>query len=796
MKTSFLYLACCLMLGLGSIASPCFAQPAAPSDNKVAVMRSVDSLRVNRLMKLSQLWGNIKYFHPYLAYREINWDSAFAAAVPKVEAASTPAEYAAAVQSMLTVLGDPATSVKPLSLSTQPKQLNTLGTTNGEASPTFKYTADSLLVVTVSNYTDLEDVGASLQKFQTIGGLALTAKGVLFDFRSGAQVASEEDYLSYVFQGFSKYLTASPVRTLAERRRMHEGFTPHNGVTSGSYASAFVTRQSRLLPALSGATTKPVVFLVNGNAAVPGDALALQSENKAIVISEGDMTDAGAVSTTLLKMGEGVTAEYRLGEFVYPDGTTGFQPDLILALSAAGEQNAAYQKALSLLRNFKPLPSKRSALMHTATSKPDSAYAATPYPDRGYRLLAAAHIWTVINYFFPYKDLIGEDWNEVLRTFIPKVLEAKDATAYHLGVAEMVSHIYDTHGFIRSKILTAYYGQSKPPFSTRIVENMPMVDNIFDSAAAAGIHIGDLLLKVDNETAQARLKRLETYIAASTSPRRTYSANFRLLTGNDSSFSTFTLQSASGTVKDFRLQRLKRYSSNFTPPPSDTLKLLAGGNIGYVNLELLPVSQVDVMFEKFKDTKAIVFDMRGYPQGTAWPIAPRLTPRERVAAAQFYRKNVTDPDRDDVSETPDKTIFYFTQYLPKTDKPRYTGKTVMLIDERTQSQAEHTGLFFEAANGTKFIGSPTSGANGDVTNFNVPGGITISFSGQGVRHSDGRQLQRVGLQPDVFVRPTLAGLRAGKDEVLDAAIAYLSASPNAKKLLRRPVSAKPASASR
>jgi hypothetical protein len=29
----------------------------------------------------------------------------------------------------------------------------------------------------------------------------------------------------------------------------------------------------------------------------------------------------------------------------------------------------------------------------------------------------------------------------------------------------------------------------------------------------------------------------------------------------------------------------------------------------------------------------------------------------------------------------------------------------MLIDERTQSQAEHAGLFFEAANGTIFIGS-------------------------------------------------------------------------------------------
>jgi hypothetical protein len=43
-----------------------------------------------------------------------------------------------------------------------------------------------------------------------------------------------------------------------------------------------------------------------------------------------------------------------------------------------------------------------------------------------------------------------------------------------------------------------------------------------------------------------------------------------------------------------------------------------------------------------------------------------------------------------------------------------------------------------------------------------------------VRHADGRQLQRIGLVPDVKVTPTIAGIRAGKDEVLERAIQYLS----------------------
>ena len=46
----------------------------------------------------------------------------------------------------------------------------------------------------------------------------------------------------------------------------------------------------------------------------------------------------------------------------------------------------------------------------------------------------------------------------------------------------------------------------------------------------------------------------------------------------------------------------------------------------------------------------------------------------------------------------------------------------------------------------------------------------MSFSGHDIRHADGRQLQRVGLHPDVEVRPTLKGVQSGRDEVLDRAL--------------------------
>jgi len=98
----------------------------------------------------------------------------------------------------------------------------------------------------------------------------------------------------------------------------------------------------------------------------------------------------------------------------------------------------------------------------------------------------------------------------------------------------------------------------------------------------------------------------------------------------------------------------------------------------------------------------------------------------------------------------------------------------MLVDERTAAEAEQTALLLEAANHTVAIGSPSAGSNGDPTNFVLPGGITVSFSGHDIRHANSGQLQRLGLQPEVRVAPTLQGIRQGRDEVLEKALAYLA----------------------
>ncbi len=70
---------------------------------------SAEDARIARLAGLAKVWGTVKYFHPFLAYRDIDWDKALIETIPKVNAAKTAQDYEAALNQMLAVLNDKST---------------------------------------------------------------------------------------------------------------------------------------------------------------------------------------------------------------------------------------------------------------------------------------------------------------------------------------------------------------------------------------------------------------------------------------------------------------------------------------------------------------------------------------------------------------------------------------------------------------------------------------------------------------------------------------------------------------
>jgi C-terminal processing protease CtpA/Prc len=716
---------------------------------------------VERLAHLGKLWGAVRYLHPYLAYKEIDWDGALVRAIPAVRAARTPDEYAAAVQTMLAALGDPVTRVVPERVPP--------AAAKGTPPALFRRLDDGTLAIYLRPDLDDSDEAAIDAAFKALAAALPAARAVIVDIRGlGFRYPAE-----YPLQSLAALLASRPVAAPAQRYRFHSGFRAQLGASSGSYTSGFQTQLAESFTPLAGAVVKRVVFLVNADTALPPVAMALQAAGDGAIVAEGALGDAGFVMQRRIDLGEGREAVVRTAEILPLPGWSGPHADAEVAPApdpAGGDP--AFAAALRLLRDGWPKPSTGAlaAALPDAVWRPDRRYDEMTEPTLEYRLLGVFEVWNIFHYFFPYLALTG-DWEPVLPEFIARMEQARDGREYALAIAEMASRVNDGHvSLTGNPTLGALYGAAPAPVALRWIEGAWVVTDVGDPAKGSGVAVGDVVLTLDGQPVAAREATLRRYLAASTDAGMRRKLADRLLAGADGSPLVLTVRGGGEDHGDApREVRLKRGA--WTPHPAGETVRILPGNLGYADLGRLTVPEVQGMFERLKDTRALILDMRGDPNGTAWSITPYLNARGATRGPLFRRRLVSGADRDELQTGVD-----FTQPLPAARVPfLYKGPAVMLIDERTVSQAEHSGLFFEAANGTRFIGSQTAGANGDVTYFAVPGIASVRFSGHDVRHADGRQLQRIGLVPDVPAAPTIQGIREGKDEVLERAMRYLEA---------------------
>ena len=374
-------------------------------------------------------------------------------------------------------------------------------------------------------------------------------------------------------------------------------------------------------------------------------------------------------------------------------------------------------------------------------------------------------LWGIIDHFLPYAPLMDQPWDRALTTFIPRVLEARDALEYARAIAAMAALTQDSHVRVSgSQALSKFVGEVAAPVQVRYVEQRPIVTRVLDAASAPGLKAGDEVLTVDGVEIAAIAERIGGHITYSTPASRSWQVASRLLSGDGGSVAKVGVRGADGGVREVQVTRPAKSplstSGTVRSTASSTATSATRISSGSRSRRCRRCSRRSAAPTASCST---CVDIRVAPPG---PSRRASTPARSTAAALFYRPVVAAGWKVE--------RISFMQDLPPTTTWVYDRPTVMLIDERAISQSEHSGLFYKAANGTTFVGSPTTGANGDVTVMTLPGGLRVSFTGHDVRWPDGKQLQRVGLQPDVPVTPTIAGIRAGKDEVLDAALAFLA----------------------
>lgn len=127
--------------------------------------------------------------------------------------------------------------------------------------------------------------------------------------------------------------------------------------------------------------------------------------------------------------------------------------------------------------------------------------------------------------------------------------------------------------------------------------------------------------------------------------------------------------------------------------------------------------------------------------------------------------------------TEEPGLFSFLDYINEigtTNSSYYKGKVVIIINELTQSQSEFTTMAFRKSPNVTVIGSNSAGADGNVCHFYLPGNIYTRITCLGVYYPDGTETQRIGIVPDIEVKPTIEGIKAGRDELLEKAIEIIN----------------------
>jgi C-terminal processing protease CtpA/Prc len=192
--------------------------------------------------------------------------------------------------------------------------------------------------------------------------------------------------------------------------------------------------------------------------------------------------------------------------------------------------------------------------------------------------------------------------------------------------------------------------------------------------------------------------------------------------------------------------------------PGDTFQRLSD-EVAYIKLSTIKAADLRRYIDDAAGTKGLIIDIRNYPSEFVVFALGQLLAQEVTPFARFTSADLANPG----------AFRWGAELSLHPEQPRYRGKVAILVDEVSQSQAEYTTMAFRAVGG-KVVGSATAGADGNVSQIPLPGGVHSMISGLGVFYPNKAPTQRVGIVPDVVSRPTAQGIRDGRDEVLEAGI--------------------------
>jgi C-terminal processing protease CtpA/Prc len=382
----------------------------------------------------------------------------------------------------------------------------------------------------------------------------------------------------------------------------------------------------------------------------------------------------------------------------------------------------------------------------------EPAYATVALPDVGFQLLGLFRLWNVIAYWAPDRALADAPWDRVLADAIPDVIAAADAKQYLRAVERVIARVHDGHAGLLGPEARPPDGDCRLPVELQLIDHALVVRR-----GGADLLAGDEITAIGGVAIAKLIASWAPYYSASNEPARLRDLA-QAMTRGDCAAIAIDVRRAGRALHVTPTRGHAEPPLPFHDQPGPTFRLLSP-DVAYLKLSSVVAADSARYVAQAAGTKGLVIDIRNYPSDFVPFALGSLLVAGETPFVTFTSGDLSNPG-----------AFAWGEAITiEPAQPHYPGKVVVLVDEVSQSQAEYTAMAFRAAHAV-VVGSTTAGADGNVTKIVLPGGGQTWFSGLGVYYPDHKPTQGVGIVADVKATPTIAGLAAGRDEVLEAGI--------------------------
>lgn len=401
--------------------------------------------------------------------------------------------------------------------------------------------------------------------------------------------------------------------------------------------------------------------------------------------------------------------------------------------------------------------------------------------DRALALAVASFedVWQTINDTFYDPKFGGVDWAGVRSELLPRVRAARTVEDVRAVITEMIDRLGHSHFELLSDS-NALPGAGSIPIEIRVMASEVVISRVprDGPAAAAGLKPGQVLLAVDDVTADA-WRKARTGRDVRAQNQRQWEAAYRALYGGDDSVAVVKVRDTDGTQRTINVRRdagsgdlLAFGNVTLRNARLNTARLStrSGREVGLISFSMW-MGAISEPFadavDTFRSADGMIIDLRGNPGGLMGMIV-RFSGQfmnAKTPLGEMHSRSMREPLKFDANPQ-----------LATTDGRRvipFAGPLAILVDDQTASTSEIFAGAMQSAGRARVFGRQTMGQALPASTKTLPNGdVLLHVVGDFVT-PDGRSLEGRGVVPDEVVPVSIATLASGRDADVDAALAWI-----------------------